>query len=329
MRDVTLFTASYDANTTSDATVDPCAVRFSNALRIVYLTLAFPIFVGNFFVISAILCSRKLRRGKNLCLLDLSFADFAVGIGIVVCYWKERPTEVLERDHCLSCLFFTTLGLCASFVAVLVISVERFVKVVHPLKHKQVFSEAKTTLWIVFGWLYSAVLNVFFLVWNDFSAGKICTIGAIANKAYFYILYCHLGVLLLVNGVLYASILWKVIQHTKQIQDARIYSKSKEMERRTHVTVLIVLGVIYICWGPLFVVGFLPLTIDGVFEAFSVCLAVVLVNSFINPIIYAWRNKEFREAFAAILTCRNCNKKRPFSHAVRAATITGRLENPP
>ncbi len=304
---------------------DSYAVSLRNAFRIVYLTLTLPIFFGNFLVIAAILGSRKLRRGKNLCLLSLSFADLVVGIGIVVCYWKERPTGVLERNHCLSCLFFTTLGLCGSFGAVLVISVERFVKIVHPSKHAHIFTASRSILWIIFVWLYISVFVVIFLIWNNFSSDQNCVINIIAREAYTYVLYCHLGVLLLVNGVLYALILRKVIQHTKQIQDVRIYSKSKEMERRTHVTVLIVLGVLYVCWGPFFITSFIPQTSNDVLLASLLALAAVLVNSFINPIIYAWRNKDFREAFVAVLSCRKCIKKQPFSHTIHVASTTGSL----
>ncbi len=276
------------------------------AFRIVYLFLVGPIFFTNLLVVVSVVVCRQLRECKHVCLLSLSMADVAVGIGFVACFLKERAEDFLTyKGPCLLCLFFVTLGPATSLYSVLLISVERYVKVVHSHRHARLFSCRRTVLWVVCLWCYCLVGTFVLLFWNRFSDNTPCSLEDVAWPLYLYIvIFLQMVLLLVTNGALYVFILTKVVQQRKQIQDVSLQNKSRQAERKAHTLVLIVLGILYLCWLPYFVVNIIPdRTSLGHFVSYYLALTFIAVNSAINPILYVWRNDTFRQAFKQVLTC--------------------------
>ena len=72
-------------------------------------------------------------------------------------------------------------------------------------------------------------------------------------------------------------------------------------ELKAAVTPCIVLGVMFICWIPqIIVMGMTRHELSAFRERF-VADAFLLINSTINPLIYACHSKEFRQAFCKII----------------------------
>lgn len=72
--------------------------------------------------------------------------------------------------------------------------------------------------------------------------------------------------------------------------------------------VLLILGCFSVCWLPYFIVACIQ--IFGMLEQSSPVLykgafSLAMANSGMNPLIYAWKNKNFRRAFALLLRCQN------------------------
>jgi hypothetical protein len=77
-----------------------------------------------------------------------------------------------------------------------------------------------------------------------------------------------------------------------------------------------VIGCFFVCWLPFVVSLFFylqkeigpaskpPVTI----EVFQLFFLLAASNSFMNPIIYTWMNKDFRSAFQEILCCHTSEK---------------------
>lgn len=72
--------------------------------------------------------------------------------------------------------------------------------------------------------------------------------------------------------------------------------------------VLLILGCFSFCWLPYFIVACIQIfsLIDHSSPVLYKCaFSLAMANSGMNPIIYAWKNKNFRLAFGLLLRCKN------------------------
>lgn len=73
---------------------------------------------------------------------------------------------------------------------------------------------------------------------------------------------------------------------------------------------MLTLGCFSICWMPYFIVT-TYFRISDTCSQFSllyeIAFTLAVCNSGMNPVIYAWKNSNFREAFWCLLTCHSPN----------------------
>lgn len=70
-----------------------------------------------------------------------------------------------------------------------------------------------------------------------------------------------------------------------------------------------ILGSFTICWLPYVIVVCVQVISSQKpnIILYMVVLSVAKINSGINPVIYAWKNRDFRKAFMRLLRCKNPN----------------------
>lgn len=71
--------------------------------------------------------------------------------------------------------------------------------------------------------------------------------------------------------------------------------------------VLLILGCFSICWMPYFIV-IVYISVNGSFKSqmvYESTFTMAVTNSCMNPIIYAWKNTNFRKAFWCLLRCKS------------------------
>lgn len=72
--------------------------------------------------------------------------------------------------------------------------------------------------------------------------------------------------------------------------------------------VLLILGGFSICWLPYFIVACVQIFSLIDYNSpilYKSAFSLAMANSGMNPLIYAWKNKNFRRAFALLLRCKN------------------------
>lgn len=77
-------------------------------------------------------------------------------------------------------------------------------------------------------------------------------------------------------------------------------------------TLALVLMVLIVCWSPalILMIHSLVYPLDAKIKAvFAFCSTLCLVNSMINPIVYALRNRELRRRLLRVLRKLKCMKK--------------------
>ncbi|XP_018573233.1 5-hydroxytryptamine receptor 4-like [Anoplophora glabripennis] len=71
---------------------------------------------------------------------------------------------------------------------------------------------------------------------------------------------------------------------------------------------LLILGCFTVCWLPYFVLTLYAKTTRRKFATlYEIFLNLAVANSSMNPLIYAWKNKNFRNAFIYLVKCQKIN----------------------
>ncbi|XP_033172953.1 trissin receptor isoform X2 [Drosophila mauritiana] len=216
-------------------------------VRIIFITLYTLVFCccffGNLLVILVVTLSRRLRSITNFFLANLAFADFCVGL---FCVMQNLSIYLIEswvfgEFLCRMYQFVHSLSYTASIFILVVICMERYFAIVHPITCKQILTAARLRMVIVTVWITSAVYSTPKFVFSktiknihtqDGQEEEICVLdremfnSKLLDMINFVLLYV---MPLLVMTVLYSKIaiaLWRssrgltphVVQHQHQHQ---------------------------------------------------------------------------------------------------------------
>lgn len=273
------------------------------------LFLFFSVFIilENLLVLIAVISLiRHSRRWVYVCIANITLSDLLTGTAYVVniCMsgsqtFRLSPALWLFREGTLF------VALAASIFSLLLIAVERYTTMMKPPHQKP----ARRTYCRIYGlvllcWILALVIGFLPLLgWNCVCSLDECsTLLPLYSKTYIFFSLIIFFLILLAIGVLYGAIYCHVHKST-QLGLQRSRKRSLDLLK----TVITIVGVFMVCWGPLFLllmVDFFcvsrqcPLLFSG---DFFICLAVL--NSALNPIIYALGSGEMRKAIAGLLCC--------------------------
>ena len=139
---------------------------FTNIETTIYLTIFIVIiavgFVGNFSFIYAVAKVSKLRTAVNFYLLNLAVADlmflFITAVYYIATFLYSPVKENIPYDGTASCLLmFSPAMLCyyASLGIIILMSVDRFFAICHPLRYHFLRSKKRTARLLLAVWIIS------------------------------------------------------------------------------------------------------------------------------------------------------------------------------
>ncbi|XP_050084495.1 trissin receptor isoform X2 [Anopheles aquasalis] len=135
-------------------------------VRVIFITLYSLVFCccffGNLLVILVVTLSRRLRSITNFFLANLAVADLCVG---VFCVMQNLTIYLIESwvfgDFlCKMYQFVHSLSYTASIFILVVICMERYFAIIHPITCKQILTSRRLRLVIVAVWITSAVYSI-------------------------------------------------------------------------------------------------------------------------------------------------------------------------
>ncbi|XP_041477562.1 alpha-1A adrenergic receptor-like [Lytechinus variegatus] len=136
----------------------PRLIISSALLLIIIMAVIF----GNILVLLAVLMERKLRTVTNYFIFNLAVADLLLGTLVlpfsgtleVISYWPfgQKFCDVWAAVDVLCCT--------ASIISLCVISIDRYIGVTRPLKHKLIVTPRRALLVIVLVWILSFAIAV-------------------------------------------------------------------------------------------------------------------------------------------------------------------------
>ena len=261
------------------------------------------IMIGNAIVIAVFTRNRRLRKRTFYLVINLAIVDFLVGATAVPWWVGDLPQafdlweikwNVEMYDNVV-----TNLNLFvdyASLVSLMVISLERMYATLWPVKHRALGTRTYYVL-IGLSWFVAFCLLSFGLVlWFIFPSDL-------------YAIYIHLSLILsliVMTCVGYISI-WVKIKFGGHPE----HHVTTAQDRKLTVSLFIVTAFFLVTWLPTMIVFYYVIFIEyrnGVIPR-SLILShyfaslLFYVNSLVNPIIYAFKIPQFRQATFRLL-CR-------------------------
>ncbi|XP_001625606.2 adenosine receptor A2a [Nematostella vectensis] len=283
-----------------------------------FLLLSLAILLSNLATIVTFLINNHLRRLSMYCLINLAFADATHGL--ISIFWY-----LVYMDHMGDFLFgfkltgnglnlvagmINTSTLVLSLISLLLVSLDRVSATVTPFFHRSVTSSMYYRVF-AFTWFASIILASLpsvFTTWEIYghdiwfeSIGKYVCVTAQVTIIFSY-----------------SAIFVKIRLQNKQHKNERIPEatlRAQRKERHLAMTLFIVTILSLMTWLP-FIIHH-EVDENGDTSQFygpsehnlELCTELIqLSNSFINPIVYLFRMKEFRRALFSLVRCSRANR---------------------
>ena len=279
----------------------------SIALNVVAIPL---VAVMNALIIIAIKTRPRLQTMYNIMLASLAGTDLVVGI-------ISQPTFVAQEiffltgppltEYCriYQMTFWVYISpAMASLMQLSFLSVERYTAIKYALKYDGIVTSTRLTVAVVCSWLI-ANAQVIGRLGNSRLLSMITSYFLLSAVflSILVIMYCHITVYFVSR------------RHTKQIKSEQFSREATEKflkDKKALITTTIIIVALFVSYIPGIVFYIVRYRLSSGNYAVRLTAPLrpfvttcILINSFFNPVIYFWRNKELRKAFFELLSKRN------------------------
>ena len=247
------------------------------------------IVVGNVLTIVLFALNKKLRSKKGLYLvLNMAFADLFLGgvcLPMYVYFLAHGQVKFDEKTPTFFTIVFYVFAQ-ASFITAALISCERFYAIYWPLKHRQTLSTRTYGLVILTVWTLSVLASLF----TDFLVQFLSLVALNSLLCLTFV-----SVLLIISGLNFG--VWRKIQ-----QQTVPHHQNRALQRRRLTKTLLLVSLLALgSWLPVSVYNLIAFLGYRMSNHISVITYFIYFsNSFINPILYALRIPDFKEALLSL-----------------------------
>lgn len=274
---------------------------------------------ANGLVLYVLCVSKGIKKNTtHVLFINQMAADMYSCVMLIVVYSLKHSNIYLEGPggYWLCCLFISEdvmwIGLNASIMNLASITVERYIMIVHPAWHKNIFRPWMTYAVVIFTWIASIVVNVATFFSTSVVVDGHCLPGAaFANRSslvafgfwnfvsFFLIdsvifVYCY-------SHILYVLHLRQRVIPSRNVNNDAVSElqvmKSARIEMNIIKTMIIVTAVFILCWLPsnvyllvFFVTSDVSVLSDGYYSTEFISFLSVCIN----PFIYAGKYELIR-----------------------------------
>ena len=262
--------------------------------------------LGNFLVCLAIATNSHLRRASNYLLFSLAIADLIVTL-ICEPLFIEAIIQRTFLYDCKASLYIVLfilgyLSCASSLLHMVAISLDRFVAVAFPLRHKNFMEKWGLKVMLIVSWSIPIFQVILLLVlWPvissaSLSASNFFLVGTVFVSFFLILFFYFLIVVFLLRHK----------RKRKQLSRARnvSFKLTSRMEVRVSCALAIAIGIFSACWVPVITIMIAtmigkPLTRPH--GPLDLCLrTLALSNSAMNFLIYSAKIQDFKEAYVDI-----------------------------
>ncbi|XP_071503264.1 allatostatin-A receptor-like [Diadema antillarum] len=298
-------------------------------VRTVYGFIAIIGILGNFIVCLALIRNATLRTRTSHFIIHLAVTDLLTSFWIIPFNLFPRPPDLADNIggeivcRLYSSKFPLWCTIFASVYSLVTVTIERYFAVVHPIKFKIFFRMKWCVLMMAATWVIGFASNVyFFLVYDAVDGACVFTgyasvaaqriVGVYTFSAVYVVpvaitLYCHRKMIISLKKQMDAMRKDKrqnraAGHKSKRDENAWQLKATNEIQK----TLFVVLVTYMICWAPnqfIFFAYNLGAKVDFAQPYYHVSVMFALCNSCLNPFIYVYKNKYFRQGVVEALGC--------------------------
>ena len=273
--------------------------------------------LGSYFVLRAFHKFRKLRTASNNILVSLSIADGLLAIPLIL--------DIIHLcvRHCPRILkeVYGTITLFLLSVIVLhltLLSSERFIAIKFALRYQTIVTKRRARIVSIVMWLWALVVNVAVPSFREFGREMNADINtAQVLHIRWHLVFQAASMFLVPLLIILCSYTYIFIVSYKQRQHVREQGRDipgmptvKHLTKAAHtlaivvalcllsiIALLVVTSLRIFCGKPLKDHHHQMLLEKIVYDV------AMFLNAICNPLIYGWKNEEFRNAFRKMLKC--------------------------
>ena len=212
------------------------------------------------------------------------------------------------------CILLGIFRLACSFIRVtclLLLTVDRYVAIIHSLRYPNLVTLQRVKVIVALLWSLSLVMSV--LLFGVLTKATINTDTRICdytlNTVFKCMTICCLPIPLVIIIVLYIHILRVARRQARRIaaqnhvgNPADGQNAPQPVSTKGATTVIIITVTLVLCWTSAILVQILPSSSEVAIGLQRISFTAFLSNSWLNCLIYYWRNKELRQALHCLVT---------------------------
>ncbi|XP_066420846.1 G-protein coupled receptor 3 [Molothrus aeneus] len=264
----------------------------------------------NAIVVVVIFYTPAFRAPMFFLIGSLATADLLAGVGLILhfAFVYFIPSEAVS---------LLTVGLLvgsftASVCSLLAITIDRYLSLYNALTYYSERTVTRTYIMLMLTWgasICHGLLPV--LGWNCLAEPSACSVVRPLTKSHLVLLSASLLAVLAAMLQLYVQICRIVCRHAHQIAVQRHFLASSHYGTSTRkgiATPAVILGTLASCWLPFAIYGLLGDCSSPALYTYATLLPATY-NSLLNPVIYAFRNREIQKVLWAV--CCGCVSPSP------------------
>ena len=273
--------------------------------------------VGNALVIFLITTKHRLQKKPNWFILSLAIADLFVGFTYIPSFyacWKWFPCR---KDGWFAGQTIKWTFLYASVSNLFILTLDRYIALTSPLRHKWLVTPTRITLSVIIAWIVPVISRVCIFVPVHFS-----------NKAtaYKYLLPMFLVMFELLPCILLSCFTFRMVyivrkrqKSSRTIKDSA--TEPRSLNLRVHVrdvgranynikVVVSVVGLFILCYSVDVYISFCHnFSLSSISpQLWNVRHLLLVTNSALNPVAYALFKRDIRQAILT-LGCVHSNNR--------------------
>lgn len=276
----------------------------------VYLFLCLLSLLENILVVVAIAKNHNLHSPMYYFICCLAASDMLVSISnlietllmilLIHSVIKVNQPMVEMMDNIVDTMILCSLVTSLSFLVA--IAVDRYVTIFYALRYHNIITHHRVVSVIAGIWLSSIACSITFIAFSNSNVVILCLIV-------FFIFMVVLMVGLYIHMFLLARKHSRIIMAQQKGARRGFSPQQAAAKLRGAITLTMLLGIFLLCWGPFFLHLTLivscpkhPICLEY-FKYFNITFLLMIFNSIIDPIIYAFRSQELRKTLKDIVLC--------------------------
>ncbi|KAM9496691.1 trace amine-associated receptor 13c-like [Clarias gariepinus] len=272
---------------------------------------------GNLLIIISVFHFKQLHTPTNMLVLSLAVSDFLVGALVMppMLIWTIESCWIFGNVLCISFLVIAGFCMTISIYNVTLIAVDRYLALSNPFLYTNKISTRTTCIVVHFIWCILALyVTAFYYFTGTISSSVMCP-----GECFYLLTEVWSEIDLIISFIfplsiiiiLYTLVFLIAKKHATAIRELNNYTRPKtqkitshsmKSERKAAKVLGILVFVFLACLLPYFSYSLLGTAIEPQTETLLNFLAVVHLNSCINPYIYALFYPWFRRCIKLVIT---------------------------